>query len=182
MNEWLAGASRAQLALVMGLFCGIGGALGVVVIAGEGWAGALPAAIGAGLGGGLIGATLLHGQLRRRAEALGPLPAATRRAAERASLRGPVPEDPGTRAAAHALARTALAEHRRRRVVGIVSALFVLAMLVFLAVQASPWWWAGVAAAIGLLVHGWVVLPRRLERRAELLQPSSGGPDGGRDG
>lgn len=168
--------------MIMGLCCGIGGAVGLAVIAGEGWAGALPGAIGAGLGGALIGGTLLHAQLRRRAEALGPLPAADRRAAERASVRGPVPEDPGTRAAARALARTALAEQRRRRVLGLVSALFILASQVFLAVQASPWWWVGVAATTGLVVYGSFLLPRRLERRVELLGPPSGGPDGGQAG
>ena len=177
MNEWIARASRGQLALVMGLCCGIGAGLGVAVVGGEGWAGALPAAIGTGLGGGLVGGTLLHRQAGRRTEALGQLPVPARRAAERASLRGPVPEHPETRAAASALARTALAEHRRRRVLGVVSALFILAMLVNLAVQASPWWWIGVAATGGLLVHGWFVFPRQLRRRVELLQPSSSGPD-----
>ncbi|WP_170182277.1 hypothetical protein [Blastococcus colisei] len=51
-----------------------------------------------------------------------------------------------------------------------MSALFVLGVLVNLAVQASPWWWLGVAVDAGLLAHGWFVHPRRLRRRADLLR------------
>lgn len=166
-------APRWQVALVMGLSCGLGAGL-LLAVVGEGWSGALPGAVGAALGGGLVGATLLRGQVRRRAEAVAGLPAPDRRVAGRASLRGAVPEDPETRAAAYALTQQALAEHRRRRVLGIVGSLVMLAMLVNLAVQASPWWWLGVAGAVALLVHGWLVLPGRLRRRAELLRPSVG--------
>jgi hypothetical protein len=171
VNEWLARASRWQLGLVMGLSCGLGTGLGIAVIAGNGWADAVPGMIGAGVGGFLVGATLLHGQVRRRTEAVAGLPAADQRAAGRAFLRGPVPQDPETRAAAYALTQNALAEHGRRRVVGVLGSLVVLAMLVNLAVRASPWWWLGVAATVGLLVHGWFFLPRRLRRRADLLGP-----------
>jgi len=171
----MARAPRWQLALVMGLTCGTGAGL-LLAVVGEGWSGALPGAAGAALGGGLMGATLLRGQVRRRAQAVAGLPVPDRRAAGRASLRGPVPEDPGTRAAAYALAQQGLAEHRRRRVLGIVGSLVVLAMLVNLAVQTSPWWWLGVAGTVGLLVHGWLVLPGRLRRRADLLRPSAGDP------
>ncbi|WP_324274874.1 hypothetical protein [Blastococcus brunescens] len=171
VNDWLTRAPRWQLGLVMGLCCGLGTGFGIAVIAGDGWADAVPGLVGAGVGGFIVGATLLHGQIRRRTEAVAGLPAADRRAAERAFLRGPVPEDPETRAAAYALTQNALAEQRRRRVVGVVGSLVIVAMLVNLAVQASPWWWVGVAATLGLLVYGWFVLPRRLRRRADLLRP-----------
>ena len=44
-------------------------------------------------------------------------------------------------------------------------------VLVNLAVQASPWWWVGVAVSVGLLAHGWFLAPARLRRRAEVLRP-----------
>ncbi|MGY1720184.1 hypothetical protein ACI8AG_14175 [Blastococcus sp. SYSU DS0552] len=174
MNEWLTRASRTQLGLIMGLFCGAGAAFGVAVLGGQGWSAAVPGAVGAAIGGGLVGATLMHGQLRRQAEAVGVLGGRARRAAGRASLRGPVPEDPETRAAAYALVEHALAERRRNRVPSVVGAVVLLAMTVYLAVQASPWWWVGVAVLAGLLAYGWFVLPRRLRRRAELLDPDAG--------
>lgn len=180
MNEWLARASRWQLGLLMGLSCGSGTAVVLGVLGGEGWTQALAGAIGAAVGGAGIGATLLHGQARRRADAVAGLPAPARRTASRAAFRGPVPEDPEARGAAYALTQQALAEHRRRRVVGVLGAVVILAMLVNLAVQGSAWWWLVVAGTLGLLVHGWFVLPGRLRSRAELLNPGAGGVNVGR--
>ena len=171
MNEWLARASRWQLGVIMGLSCGLIAGLLVGVVFGDGWSGALPAGIGTAVGGLILGTTIVHGQLQRQAEAVGVLSGPVRRSAGRASLWGPVPEDPATRAAAYALTQHALAEQRRGRVFGVVNTLVVVAVLVVLAIQASPWWWIAVALGVGLPVFGGFVLPRRLRRRAELLRP-----------
>ena len=155
----------------MGLACGIGAAAGVALTGDPGRGGALAVGLGTGVGGALVGAFLVYGSVRRQADAVGVLSTPVRRAAGRASLWGPVPEDPETRAAAYALTQHALEERRRRPVIGVVSALILLAMTVNLAVQASPRWWIAVAIMIGLLVYAWFVLPRRLRRRADLLRP-----------
>jgi hypothetical protein len=171
----MARASRGQLGLVMGLLAGTGGAVGAGLGAGEGWSGALSAGIGTGVGCAILGATLVHGLIRRRTEAVGELPAPVRRAAGRASLRGPVPEDPVTRTAALALAENAQAEQGRRAAFALVGSLIVVAMLVNLAVQRSPWWWVGVLLAVAGIAFGHLVLPRQLRRRIDLLSGASEG-------
>lgn len=171
----MARASRWQLALLMGLCSGAGTAAGVALAGDPGWSVMLPVAAAA-VGGGLIGATVLHPKVRRQTEAVGVLPTPVRRAAGRASLGGAVPRDADTRAAALALAQHALAERRRGRVVGVVGSLVMVAFLVNAAIQASPWWWIGVALAAGGLGYGWLVLPRRLRRRIELLREEPSAP------
>lgn len=168
----MARASRWQIGLLFGLVCGLGAGL---TLLGAGWTDALTAALATGLGGAVLGATLVHGQIRRQTESVGVLPPRVRRSAGRASLWGPVPEDPETRASALALARHSLAERERSRVLGVVSALVIAAMLVNLALRASPWWWVAVAAHVGLFAYAFLVLPRRLRRRIELLQEPAGG-------
>jgi hypothetical protein len=173
VNDWLARASRWQVGVFVGLLAGLGAAVLVGLVAGGGWRGALTGAVGAGFGGAILGATLLHGQVQRQVEAVGVLSTPVRRAAGRASLWGPAPEDPETREAAAKLAEHALAERQRHRALGVVSSPVVTGMLVNLAVRASPWWWIAVAANVALLVHGWFLLPRRLRRRIELLRGTS---------
>src|SRR5688572_6357374 len=98
-------------------------------------------AVGAGVGGAIVGSSVMYGQIRRQVEAVGVLSGSRRRAVGRASLWGPVPEGPETRAVAAKLAEHALVERQRRRGFGVVSALVVLAMVVNLAIRPSPWWW-----------------------------------------
>ncbi len=171
MNAWLERATRWQLGVSFGLLCGLGTGVLVASLGRDGWAGFLPAALGAGIAGGLFGATVLRAQVRRQVEAVGVLPAAARRAAGRASLGGAVPDDPDARAAAYALTQQALEEQGRHRLVGVLGSLVVLGLLVRLALWGSPWWWVGVAVVGPGVVYGRLLLPRRLRRRAELLRP-----------
>ena len=171
----MARASRWQWALVMGLCCGGGAGVGTALAADPGWSGLLPVGAAA-VGGGLVGATVVHGKVRRQTEAVGVLPTPVRRAAGRASLWGAVPRDARTRAAALALAQHTLAEQRRGRVVGVAGSLVFVAFLVNAAIQASPEWWIGVVLAIGGLGYGWLVLPGRLCRRIELLREEPPAP------
>lgn len=170
MNAWLARATRWQLGVSFGLLCGLGTGVLVASLGRDGWAGFLPAALGAGIAGGLFGATVLRGQVRRQVDAVGVLPAPARRAAGRASLGGAVPDDPDARAAAYALARHALGEQRRHRVLGVLGSLVIVGLLVRLALGSSPWWWVGVAVVCAGTAYGQLVLPRRLRRRADLLR------------
>lgn len=165
----MARASRGQHALVMGLAMGAGAAIGVAA-RGLGLAAVLATAIVSAAGGAVIGGTLLHGKIRRETAAVGVLRGPVRRSAGRAALWGRVPENPETRAAAHSLAEHVLSEHRRTRVVGVVSGLFATLLLVVAAVLASPWWWIGAAVVAGLVAYGQFVLPARLRRRVELLR------------
>lgn len=171
MNAWLARATRWQLGVSFGLLCGLGTGVLVASMGHDGWAGFLPAALGAGIAGGLFGATVLRAQVRRQVEAVGVLPARARRAAGRASMGGAVPDDPDTRAAAYALARHALEEQGRHRLLGVLGSLVIVGMLVRLALAGSPWWWVGVVVVGAGFVYGRFVLPKRLRRRAALLRP-----------
>jgi hypothetical protein len=170
VNEWLARASRGQLALFVGLLSALSAGVVVGLIFQRGWSGAGMVAVSAGIGGAILGSSMVYGLIRREVEAVGVLSGSRRRAVARASLWGAVPEDPETRAVAAKLAEHALAERQRRRGLGVVSSLVVLAMVVNLAVRASPWWWIGVAGVVALTVHGLFFLPRRLRRRMELLR------------
>ncbi len=90
------------------------------------------------------------------------------RSAERASRKGPVPNDPAVNAAAAALARFQLEEiTRHRNQVLVIFGVGTLAGAVF-AVTGSPWWWLCVlvfAAMIALQL----LQPRMLRKRLVLL-------------
>ena len=169
MNGWVRQASWWQLALATGL----PPALAMVLVMrlqdtatwGEALLGGL---LGALIVGPVLG-TLVGRQIAREREAHGDRPESVRGAAGRAALWGPVPEDPVERQVALRLAKRALVERQRPRIVRFVGPVIVVAMLMNLAIEASPWWWVGVALVLGLLVFGRVVLPRRLRHRIEVL-------------
>jgi hypothetical protein len=171
VNEWMARASRWQLGVAFGLLCGLLTGLLWATLGGAGWTGFLSGAIGTGIAGGPVGATLLRAQVRGRTEAIGVHPPAVRRAAGRAALGGAVPDDPDTRAAAYAMTQQGLEDQQRHRLLGLLGSLVFLGLIVRLALTSSPWWWVGVAVVLAGLAYGQLVLPRRLRRRAELLRP-----------
>ena len=91
-----------------------------------------------------------------------------RRLAERASRRGPVPDDPQTRAAAAALARYRLEGVIRLRTAGLVSLGLVTLAWVFLAMT-RPLGWLVVLALVGMFVF-LVLQPRMVRDRLALLE------------
>jgi ElaB/YqjD/DUF883 family membrane-anchored ribosome-binding protein len=80
-----------------------------------------------------------------------------------------VPEDDGQRQAALRLVEDRLLtlQATRTRAAALPAVLALLTGV--LAVTRSPWWWVAVAAAVAL-VPAVLLIPRRLQRRADLLR------------
>ena len=128
----------------------------------------LSGAVSGLLFGAFMGPFTARTHARIRA-ATGPLPDSTRREASRATWRGPVPQDPQTRAAALRLAEHQRDELVRHRVANLAVFAFFLALGLLLAITRSPWWLltSGLWAFLLATTHWW---PRRLERRLALLR------------
>jgi hypothetical protein len=168
VNERLMKAPRWVLCLINAGILGAFWILFLRFLAGETWTGALSQGAPFGVVCGLMTGLMLHAQFRRLREAVRDEEVAGR-VAGRPTLYGPIPEDPGERAATARLIDHQLVQIGRRRVLTIVLQVGVIAVGGYLAVTRSPWWWAAVALGVFLLV-GSLVLPGRLERRAELLR------------
>jgi hypothetical protein len=169
VNRWALQASWWQLALAMGLPPAVVMILVMRLDGAATWGEALIGGLLGGLVAGPVLGTLVGRQAARQREAGGDLPEAERGTTGWVALWGPVPEDPVERQEALRLARHALAERRRPRIVWWVAPVIILAFLLNLAIEMSPWWWSAVAVALGLLAFGRFVLPRRLQRRIEVL-------------
>ena len=96
------------------------------------------------------------------------MPPETYAGVDRATRRGPVPEDPEERTAAHRLLVYRLTRIRQTQTRSRVGQVVMAVVGAALALGSSPWWWLVVALAVVLLVAS-PLLVRRLERRAELL-------------
>lgn len=86
----------------------------------------------------------------------------------RASRRGPIPDDPATRAAAAALTRYQLEQStgQRNKNLAIFGAFGLLELVQ--AVTSSPWWWLAVLMFAALIVAQ-LQQPLTLRRRLALL-------------
>jgi hypothetical protein len=168
MNAWLLRAPWWQLGVVVGaLICPI-----FVLLFGQdgrSWPQALLMGFGVAVVCGPAIGYVLAREFRRSLAAAEPLSEDARIAVERATRRGPVPEDDDVRAAALRVVEDRLTAVRAGR--PRASALLAVIAVVtgFLAVTGPDWWWIAVGACLVMLA---VVLaaPARLRRRAEVLR------------
>lgn len=136
------------------------------------WTAAL---VGGLISGVLFGAVMgpLAVRQRRKVSALvGTMPRRDLRFATRAVTRGPAPLDPNIREAAAQLATLNLRQASRFRWVGLIFFSVLTVLYVLLAFAESPWWWLA-AAASGALSTLYVIWPRHLKRRIEILNQES---------
>ena len=120
--------------------------------------------VGGVIAGVLFGAFMGPYTARQRAqqvEVAGSLAPEIEQAARRAVLRGPIPNDPETRAAATRFAHHHLEEFEKWRAVNVAVSLVLLAGSAVLATTDSPWLWF----LPGLLI---VVMGRQLWRHRRL--------------
>lgn len=174
VRAWLLRASWWQLGLVHGGLFGTFMVLYTRYWQDSPWVVAVPAGTLGGLVFGvLMGRVSARMNKRAREAADTDDPALMRRAAVAAS-RGPVPQDPETRERARGLALLQREQLLRQRPWAIPFFLLMIASDVWFALTRSPWWLiAGVIFAAMLVMH--LVMPRRLERRAELLADPAAG-------
>lgn len=170
-NRWvkhqLATSSPRVIGLLTGGFFGVVMTIFAGVTQGQ-WPGAL---IGGTAGGVLFGAVMGPLMSRLNHRVLGDLRQlrdVDLQIIVRASNRGPVPTDSGTRAAALELARRRHTETIRTRRQSLVLFVVLLALTTGLAVTQSAWWSVGVALWLAALLM-LVIVPRRQRRRIELL-------------
>ena len=162
-------ARRWVLALVLGVPFGLSQALATRFSQDTSWTYALVWGAIAGLFFGPIMSVVLHRKNRQMREAVGQLPETQLKQATRASWRGPIPEDPATREAAHRLLVSQLDQARRQRVWVAPLLVLMAGWTVYLAVTESPWWWPALALwAVVAVGHLW--WPVRLQRRVRLLE------------
>ena len=175
MRAWFFKAPWWQLSLVFGTVLFLVRLVGDRLLDDESWT---EAAISAAIGGlvvGLVVGPMLAGQNRRAREALGTDDPDVLRRAFRTARRGAVPEDPVHREQARRVALVLRDQAQRQRplfyaALGVLVALAVvgavlLESVVLLLIVLVP---VAVLAAVRLL------LLRRFERRAELLQDPAG--------
>jgi len=169
MRERLLHAPAWVLGLVNGVVFGTVWTVGGRLLEGENWSAAIVRGVLAGLVFGAIMGRVQHRQQQGVRDVAERSPEGLSRRVRRAAFRGPVPQEPGVRAAAHGLALAILAQYDRQQ--RWASPFFVLVALlsVLLAVTDSPWWWLAVVAWIVAAV-GHPYMRSRLRRRAELLR------------
>lgn len=176
MRAWLIRAPWWVLALVAGLFYGVGMTV-VHVARGEGsWPGTLVYGLIFGTGFGLVMGPILARINRRFRETAGE------KYIDRLSGIGwrgwqkKLGNDPELRAAARRITLLQRDQLLRQRRWAIPFFVLMIGVVVWLAVVQSPWHWLSVVLFTAFLV-GHLLMPRRLERRAEELRdPASGTP------
>jgi len=142
---------------------------------GSGWKGAILGGLVGGVFFGAVMGPLIVRAGRRALAAAGNVPARTLRVAARAVNRGHPPLDPETRHAAELLATYQLKQLARSRGLSLVLFGFFGVVSVVVALTSSPWWWIAVsihAAFFGLYLVG----PRHLQRRIEILKSGTDDP------
>jgi hypothetical protein len=118
---------------------------------------------------GLILGPVLSRLAKRQREAMGAADDNSARAARRAMMRGPVPEDAQVREAAARTAAFQLQQLHRQRLWGPPFWLLMIALAVWMTVTRSPWAILALIVFCGGLVYQ-LWMPRHLRRRLELLQ------------
>ncbi len=138
-------------------------------ILGETWTEAVVSGVITGVFLGAVVGPLLAREQRRAKEAVGARSAGQLRRVARSAHRGPVPVDPQLREAARRFALHQRREILRKRRWGIPLVVAVVALMVWLALRGDAlFWWFAVGLSL-FAFGGYVVQPRRLARRAELL-------------
>ncbi|MGY2065265.1 hypothetical protein [Blastococcus sp. SYSU DS0619] len=169
MNEWMLRAPWWKLAVLMGVVLAPSAVLLFGLTGDRSWT----TAVLMGVGVTLICAPVLGFMTATTIEdamaGAGDVPEHERTLVERAARRGPVPEHAGQREAALRLVEDRLLGVRATRTRALTSGAVLLAVAVWLAVVASPWWWIAVAACAALVAVT-LAIPARLTRRAELLR------------
>lgn len=158
-----------MLSVVHGVLYGTFMAVGSSVFLHGDWIGAV---VGGFVGGVLFGAVMGPVAYRLNSparETVGSMAPTSQRAALRAVLRGPVPEDQQIREAAHRLVIGQLVQMGRLRTFSIVAFAVAEVVYVVLALTFTPWWWAAAALFAVMLAHQ-LWLPHHLQHRAELLR------------
>jgi hypothetical protein len=169
MRERLLHAPAWVLGLVNGSLFGLIWVLVTRFGDGESWSTAVAYGGIAGVVFGALMGRVQHRQQRGVREIAARSPEGLSRRVRRAALRGPVPEQPEVREAAHGLALAQLVQYERQR--RWASPFFVLVALLsaYLAVTDNAWWWVAVVAwTVAAVGHPW--MRSRLRRRAELLR------------
>jgi ABC-type transport system involved in cytochrome c biogenesis permease component len=169
VNAWLMRASWRQLSIVMAaLICPffvllfrLGGD--------ESWAAALIMGVGVAVVCGPVLGYLTAHEMQKSMAASGPLTEDDRVLVERATRRGPVPEDGALREAALRVTEDRLLVLRQTRAGALAFASVLVLVTGFFAIAQSAWWWIAVVACAALLVLV-VIGPARLQRRAALLR------------
>ncbi len=173
MRERLLNAPAWALGLVNGSLFGLFWTAFTRYGEGDSWTAALVQGGLMGLFFGAVMGRVQHRQQRGVRDVAARSPEGLSKRVRRAVLRGPAPEDPQVREAAHGLAVAQLAQYERQRRWASPFFGLMAVLTAFLAVTDSPWWWLAVgawtAAAVG---HPW--LRRRLRRRAALLRAHPG--------
>ena len=166
MNAWLFRTPWWGQTLVGGL---IFGALQVVLRLGDrSWVEAVVAGLLGGALFGLLLAPFLAARNRRVRDALGTDDPDLFRAATLGARGGALPADPSVREAAHRLALLQRDELLRQRRRGAAVFLVLVVVSGGLAVLVSSVFWF-IAAVAAVFLAAYLLMPSRLERRAQLL-------------
>jgi uncharacterized membrane protein (UPF0136 family) len=175
MRERLLDAPAWVLGLVGGTVSGVLWVLATRLVWQESWTESVVTGLIFGLVFGAVIGPVQRRQNRGLREAAARSPEGLSKRVRRAASRGPVPDDPSLRAAAHDVLLAQLAPLERQRIWGPAFFLGVGVLGVFLAVTDSAWWWIASTAWIAA-AGGHRLLLLRLRRREELLRRDA--PDG----
>ncbi len=172
MRNWLKEAAAWQVGVCCGGLFGVLFGLGLRYPMGKTWTVAL---LSAALGAPVFGVSMAL-MARRERQLMAPfremnLTARQQRAAQRAMLRGPVPDDPAVRLAAAELTRVQLGRLGARWFRVLATGLLVLEVAsLVLQVLGGERWTSMVLPAAGAVLFGSGLLwPRLLRRRLEVL-------------
>lgn len=171
MRNWLLTAPWWAHALLLGSVYGLGNVLTGRFLGGESWT---EAVVSGAVVGALFGAVTgpLSARMNRRfREAAGDVPRDQLQRIARLARRGPVPEDPQLRRAAHRVALQQRDQLLRQRRWALPLLGLVMAFLLWLALRdgaGDPFPWLAVVFLLALIAAH-LLVARRLARRAELL-------------
>lgn len=169
VNAWLMRASWRKLSILMAVLVCPFFVLLFRLGAGESWPAALITGVGVAVVCGPVLGYLTAHEMQKSMAASGRLDEDDRDLVERATRRGPVPEDRALREAALRVTEDRLLVLRQTRAGALAFASVLVLVTGFFAIARSPWWWIAVVACAALLVLV-VVGPARLKRRADMLR------------
>ncbi|MFI5693502.1 hypothetical protein ACIA58_16765 [Kribbella sp. NPDC051586] len=168
MRNYLSAAPKWVVALIAG--AGFGTGMGSFIRNdGSSWTETIVSGLILGVAFGIPMAFWFDKEQRKMRAVEGDIPTEKLKAAHRAAMRGPVPEDPEIRVAALRIASHQLREYGQiRKPLRIVLALLVLTFSVLGSVTNSPWYLLLAVAPASILAEAFY-LPRRARGRIKLL-------------